>query len=122
MLCRNKILKVLELRSCNITDNNVRCICNGLNMNETLTELNIGGNHQVTSDSTSTIVELIYINTSLTRLYLNDTSLDVYDIEWICSSLTINLTMQKLYLSRKYEKYCKMLGSYQVVKDRLVFR
>ena len=121
MLCSNKTLKVLEVSFCNITDNNVRCICDGLSKNQTLTELNIGGNRQVTSVSTSTIAELICTNTSLTRLYLDDISLNDDDITIICTSLIKNTTMQKLHLSRKHEHFCKKWDSYQVIKDRLVF-
>ena len=121
MLCSNKTLKVLEVSFCNITDNNVQCICDGLSKNQTLTELNIGGNSQVTSVSTSTIAELICTNTSLTRLYLDDTSLNDDDITIICTSLIKNTTMQKLHLSRKHEEFCKKWDSYQVIKDRLVF-
>ena len=121
MLSSNKTLKVLEVSFCKITDNNIQCMCDGLSKNQTLTELNIGGNQQVTSVSTSTITELICTNTSLTRLCLDDTSLNDDDITIICTSLTKNTTMQKLHLSRKHEEHCKTLDSYQVIKDRLVF-
>ena len=121
MLCNNKTLKILEVSFCNITDNNVQYICDGLSKNQTLTELNIGCNHQVTSVSTSTIAELICTNTSLTRLCLDDTSLNDDDITIICTSLTENTTLQKLHLSRQHKEHCKKLDNYQVIKDRLVF-
>ena len=75
MLSSNTTLKELHLFNCNITDNGVRYICEGLTKNETLTKLNIGHNHQITSVSTSTIADLIQTTTSLTRLYLHYTSL-----------------------------------------------
>ena len=68
MLSSNTTLKELHLYNCNITDNGVRYICEGLTKNQTLTMLNIGGNHQITSVSTSTIADLIQTTTSLTRL------------------------------------------------------
>ena len=120
MLSSNTTLKVLYLYNCNITDNGVRYICEGLTKNQTLTTLNIGGNHQITSVSTSTIADLIQTTTSLTTLRLNNTSLNNDDIKTICTSLNKN-TIRKLYLSRQHEEYCKMLDSYQVIKDRLVF-
>ena len=121
ILATNTTLKELCLSNCNITDNGVRYICEGLTKNQTLTMLNIGYNHQITSVSTSTIADLIQTTTSLTRLYLDYTSLNNDDIKTICISLTKNITIRKLYLSREHYEYCKKLDSYQVIKDRLVF-
>ena len=121
MLSSNTTLKELRLYNCNITDNGVRYICEGLTKNQTLTMLNIGGNPQITSVSTSTIADLIQTTTSLTRLDLDNTSLNNDDIKTICTSLNKNTTIRKLYLSRQHEEYCKKLDSYQVIKDRLKF-
>ena len=121
MLSSNTTLKVLYLYNCNITDNGVRYICEGLTKNQTLTELNISRNRQITSVSTSTIADLIQTTTSLTRLYLYYTSLNNDDIKTICTSLNKNSTIRKLVLSRQHEEYCMKLDSYQVIKDRLVF-
>ena len=121
MLVSNTNLKVLVLNNCNITDNGVRYICEGLTKNQTLIELNIGDNHWITSVSTSTIANLIQTTTSLTRLHLYNTSLNDDDIKTICTSLTKNITMQRLYLSRQHEENCKKLDSYQVIKDKLMF-
>ena len=121
ILATNTTLKGLRLTKCNITDNGVRYICEGLTKNQTLTLLNIGGNHQITSVSTSTIADLIQTTTSLTTLYLYDTSLNNDDIKTICTSLNKNTTIRKLYLSREHKEYCTKLDSYQVIKDRLVF-
>ena len=121
ILATNTTLKELRLINCNITDNGVRYICEGLTKNQTLTTLNIGTNHQITSVSTSTIADLIQTTTSLTRLYLYNTLLNNDDIKTICTSLTKNTTIRKLYLSREHEEYCMKLDSYQVIKDRLEF-
>ena len=121
MLSSNTTLKVLYLYNCNITDNGVRYICEGLTKNQTLTMLNIGRNRQITSVSTSTIADLIQTTTSLTTLYLYDTSLNNDDIKTICTSLNKNTTIRKLYLSSQHREYCKKLDSYQVIKDRLLF-
>ena len=121
MLATNTTLKVLYLYNCNITDNGVQYICEGLTKNQTLTKLHIGGNHQITSVSTSAIADLIQTTTSLTRLYLYDTSLNNDDIKTICTSLTKNTTIRELHLSKEHKEYCKKLDSYQVIKDRLVF-
>ena len=121
ILATNTTLKELHLSNCNITDNGVQYICEGLTKNQTLTTLNIGHNRQITSVSTSTIADLIQTTTSLTELYLDYTSLNNDDIKTICTSLTKNTTIRKLHLSRKHYEYCMKLGSYQVIKDRLVF-
>ena len=121
ILATNTTLKELRLINCNITDNGVRYICEGLTKNQTLTMLDIGRNRQITSVSTSTIVDLIQTTTSLTTLYLDKTSLNNDDIKTICTSLTKNTTIRELYLSREHKEYCKKLDSYQVIKDRLVF-
>ena len=121
MLSSNTTLKELYLINCNITDNGVRYICEGLTKNQTLTLLNISRNPQITSVSTSTIADLIQTTTSLTTLYLYNTSLNNDDIKIICTSLNKNTTIRKLWLSRQHEEYCKKLDSYEVIKDRLVF-
>ena len=121
MLSSNTTLKVLRLYNCNITDNGVRYICEGLTKNQTLTKLNIGGNHQITSVSISTIADLIQRTISLTRLDLYNTSMNNDDIKTICTSLNKNTTIRKLHLSRQHEEYFMMLDSYQVIKNRLVF-
>ena len=121
MLATNTTLKELELINCNITDNGVRYIYEGLTKNQTLTTLNIGDNRQITSVSTSTIADLIQTTTSLTRLDLDYTSLNNDDIKTICTSLTKNTTIRELYLSEEHKEYCKKLDSYQVIKNRLEF-
>ena len=114
-------LKELWLNNCSITDNGVQSIFEGIAKNQTLTTLHIGRNHQITSFSTSTLADLIQTTKSLTRLYFYDTSLNDDDIKTICTSLTKNATMCKLYLSREHKEYGKALDSYQVIKERLVF-
>ena len=121
MLATNTTLKELCLYNCNITDNGVRYIYEGLTKNRTLTTLDIGRNRQITSVSTSTIADLIQTTTSLTELRLDNTSLNNDDIKTICTSLTKNTTIRELVLSREHEEYCKKLDSYQVIKDRLEF-
>ena len=112
----------LELFNCNIADNCVRYICEGLTKNQTLTWLNIRYNPQITSASTSTIAKLINTTKSLTELYLHGTSLNNDDIKTICTSLIENTTIQKLHLSEQHEEYCVKLDSYKVIKDRLQFQ
>ena len=120
MLTTNTTLKELQLINCNITDNGIQYICQGLTINQTLTTLDISDNRQITSVSTSTIADLIR-TTSLTELRLHNTSLNNDDVKTICTSLSKNTTIRKLYLSREHKEYCMKLDSYQVIKDRLKF-
>ena len=119
-LVQNTSLKELELYNCNITDKGLRYICEALNKSQNLTLLNIGGNDQITSISTSAIAELILITTSLTRLCLHNTSLNNNDINTIYVALTKNTTIQELFLSQQHIEYCKKLDGYQIFKDRLI--
>ena len=118
-LAANKSLKILWLSYCNIIDNGIQNICEGLAKNKTLTELNIGGNDQITSASTGAIEDLIKATTSLTDLRIYGTSLNDDDIKRICTSLTENTTITKLYLSREYKEYCE--EHYKEIIGRLDF-
>ena len=120
-LAANEALKNLWLSYCDITDDGIKNICNGLTKNETLTELNIGGNDQITSNSSDPIAKLIETTTSLTNLRIYGTSLND-DIEKICTSLAeTKATELKLYLSRENEEKTKKLASYEDIKKRLDF-
>ena len=121
MLSRNNTLQELDLYSCNITDNGVQFICEGLTRNQTLTTLNIGGNRQITSISTSIIADLIQTTISLTELNLCGTSLSDDDIKIFCTALR-KTTIKKLCLSKlQHQEYCQNLDSYSLIKDKLKF-
>ena len=115
----NKTMIELQLTNCNITDNGVRYICEGLTKNQTLTRLDISDNPQVTSASTSTIAELINTTKSLRYLCVNNISFTDDDLKTICTALHSNTTIQKLLLSPQHYEYCKKLDSYQFIEDRL---
>ena len=121
MLATNTTLKGLQLSNCNLTNNGVQYISEGLTKNQTLTTLDIRRNHQITSVSTSTIADLIQTTTSLRKLNLYDTSLNNDDIKTMCTSINKSTTIRKLYLSSQHEEYCKKLDSYQIIKNRLRF-
>ena len=121
MLSSNKTLKVLQLSNCNITDNGVQYICEGLTRNQTLITLNIGGNYQITSASTSTIVKLINAAKSLTELHLDHTSLKDDDMKIICTELANNTTIQRLVLTPQNKENFEIFSNYQFIKDRLRF-
>ena len=121
VLAANESLKNLWLSYCDITDDGIKNICNGLTNNETLTELNIGGNDQITSNSSDAIAKLIKTTTSLKNLRIYGTSLND-DIEKICASLAeTKATELKLYLSRENEEKTKKLASYEDIKKQLDF-
>ena len=122
MISNNKTLTTLQISDCNITDKYVKYVSEGLAKNQTLTTLSISANPQITSASTDTIVELIKTTKSLTVLYLHDhTSFKDDDIKTICTALTRESTIQKLYIAKEQEEYCKTLDIYQSVKDKVHF-
>ena len=94
-------------------------IYEGLIKNQTLINLNIGGNDQITSVSTSIMTELIETTTSMIELHLYHTLLNDEDIKTICKSLTKNVTIQTLYISRHHKRIWKNLDSYQIIKYKL---
>ena len=122
MISNNSTLTTLQISDCNITDKQVQYIGKGLSKNQTLTTLSISANPLITSASTDTIVELIKTTKSLTVLYLHDhTSFKDDDIKTICTALTKESTIEKLYITKEHEEYCKTLDIYQSVKDKVHF-
>ena len=73
MLKHNMTLQTLDLSNCDITDNGVKNICKGLTKNQTVTLLAFTSNLHITSDSTSSIVDLIKATKSLETLFLRNT-------------------------------------------------
>ena len=122
MISNNSTLTTLQISDCNITDKYVKDISEGLAKNQTLTILSLSANPTITSASTDTIVELIKTTKSLTVLYINDhISFKDDDIKTICTALTKESTIQKLYIAKQHEEYCKTLDIYQSVKDKVHF-
>ena len=119
VICNNKTLKVLDLSNCDITDEGVQYICKGVAKNQTLTMLALSNNLQITSASTSAIVELIKTTNSLERLYLRNTSLNDDDIKTISTALTESTTIQQLVLSEQHEKICETFNP--SIKEKLYF-
>ena len=119
VISNNKTLKILDLSNCDITDKGFQYICEGVAKNKTLTMLAVSNNLQITSDSTSAIVELIKTPTSLEILYLRNTSLNDDDIIKISTTLTENTTLQQLVLSEHHEEICKTF--IPSIKEKLYF-
>ena len=119
VITNNKSLKILDLSNCDITNEGVQSICEGVATNQTLTMLALSNNLQITSASTSAIVELIKTTTSLERLYLRNTSLNDNDIKIISTALTESTTIQQLILSEQHEKICETF--IPSIKEKLYF-
>ena len=120
LLKTNKTLNSLRLIASNITDNNVQYIFDVLAKNHTITYLNISHNPQITSESTNKIANLIK-TTTLTQLYLDNTSLKDEDITPLCAALSTNDTIETLGLSKKHEEICKTFDGYQSIRYRIRF-
>ena len=99
----NKVLKILYLSKCNITDKGIQYICEGLTKNQTLTTLDISNNPQITSASTNAIIKLIQSSISLTELHFDHTSQKSDDIKAIHDMRKLMLSKQRSKESRSYE-------------------
>ena len=146
-LTNNKRLKVLDLSDCHITDNGVRYISDGLTMckrlrelqlancdvsdkglrymsielakSQLLTTLDISNNPLISSGA---IADLINVTTSLTELYLINTSMNETDIYTICNALATNKTIKRLSLSKQCQTFLETFHNYESIKDRVVFQ
>ena len=119
VISNNKTLKTLDLFNCDITDKGVQSICEGVAKNQTLTILAVSNNLQITSASTSAIVELIKETKSLEILYLRNTSLNDDDIKTISTTLNESTTIKQLVLSEQHEKICDTFNP--IIKEKIFF-
>ena len=86
-------LEELRLINCNITDNVVKSLSNSLLHNNTLTELYLDNNPQISSDGIQHLLHLL-------------------------SNIK---TIKKLYIDRKHRSSTEQHKNYQQIKHRLVF-
>ena len=121
MLETNQTLKLLRLIACNITNNGIHNIHEGLVKNKAITRLFFSNNPQITSASTNVIVDLMRNTKSLKELHLAATSLEEKDIETICNALVKIDTMEILMLSKKHQEHCQTLDCYDDIKSKLHF-
>ena len=117
MLSINKTLKELHLRSCHITDTTMPYICKAVAKNGTLKWFDISDNPDITSVSTTAIVELINTTVSLNVLNLTNASLKDNDIDQIFNALASNNSITELWLQIENPE---KLESYDAVSDRVV--
>ena len=85
-------LKELRLYNCNITDNVVKSLSNSLLHNNTLTQLHLNNNPQISSDGIQHLLHL----------------------------LSNNKTIERLYIDSKHRSSTEQHKNYQQVKNRLV--
>ena len=117
MLSINKTLEELHLRSCHITDTTMPYICKAVARNGTLKRFHISDNPNITSVSTTAIVELINTTVSLEELNLTNASLKDNDIDQIFNALASNNSITELWLQIENPK---KLESYDAVSERVV--
>ena len=116
MLSFNKTLEELHLRSCHITDTSMKYICKAVAKSGTLKRFDISDNPDITSVSTTAIVELINITESLNLLNLTNASLKDNDVDQIFNALASNNSITELWLQIKNPE---KLESYEAVSDRV---
>ena len=116
MLSFNKTLKDLQLRSCHITDTSMPYICKAVAKSGTLKRFDISDNPDITSVSTTLIVELINITESLNLLNLTNASLKDNDVDQIFNALASNNSITELWLQIENPE---KLESYEAVSERV---
>ena len=117
VLRKNKTLEQLYLRYCKITDNGLaQLLSNGLMHNRTLNSLSIRGNELITS--TNAVCDIIH-NSSLTQLFLPETSLPSDSIPQLLDALSNNNTIEKLIIDGRHREKCMEYKNYRNIRDRL---
>lgn len=116
MLSFNKTLEELHLRSCHINDTSMKYICKAVAKSGTLKRFDISDNPNITSVSTTLIVELINTTESLNLLNLTNASLKDNDVDQIFDALASNNSITELWLQIENPE---KLESYEAVSERV---
>ena len=121
ILSRNRSLKSLTLTHGTISDDGAIAIAKSLQNNTSLTDLDLSFNYGITSLSAPSLVRLLLINCTLTRLSLSETNIDTDGVIMIVESLKRNNTLQTLGLDSLHKHACSSLPYYAIVHKRLIF-
>ena len=121
-LSTNKSLEVLVISQDSISDDGVAVLAQSLKDNETLRNLVLNNNPDITSDSAQPLAELLLTNKTLQYLYLQNTSIDTDGALILMESLnTNNRTLSVLWLDQQHEEICSTLPYYEQIRDMLAF-
>ncbi|XP_019860406.1 PREDICTED: uncharacterized protein LOC109588730 [Amphimedon queenslandica] len=107
-LSTNKSLMILCLINGSIKDDGVIVLAKSLQLNETLRELYLTGNPDITSASAQSLAQLLRNNKTLSNLYLYDTNIEYDGVEILLKSLT-NSTLETLWLDKQLKETCLTL-------------
>lgn len=122
ILSINRSLQQLSLFGCDVGDDGTSTLMESLRVNTSLTSLNIAGNRRVTSSSSTSLCQMIKSNSSLMELHLFDTSLTEGAIHQICKCLQWSMTCKRrISISEVHKKACSDLPFYDKIKYNLVF-
>ena len=120
VLNTNKTLKELHLINCDITDDGICYVVEGLAKNYTLTVWT----SMVICKSLTLVpvpVELITTNASSTELCLRNKSQKDDDITEICVVLASNNIIQELWLYEQHRVTCEIFDGFESLKNKLSF-
>ena len=120
-LSTNKSLTILDLSNGSISDDGVIALAQSLQCNKTLQYLHLNDNLGITSASAQSLAELLVTNNTLSRLYLDDTSIDTDGVMILIKSLNTNKTLTTLGLDKQHKESCSTFPYYGYIKNRLNF-
>ena len=106
LLTDNGALVYLRIAEYSMSDKGVIRICEVLQHNSTLNELDLSNNPLITSASAPALVDLILKNSTLSELDLFGTQLSLESLELIFLSLKVNKSLRTLIIDEKHEEYC----------------
>ena len=106
LLTDNVVLVYLRIAEYSMSDKGVIRICEVLQHNSTLNQLNLRNNPLITSASAPALVDLILNNSTLSILYLDRTQLSLESLELIFLSLKVNKSLRRLEIDKKHKEYC----------------
>ena len=121
-LSTNKSLEALTLSEDSISDDGVAVLAQSLQDNETLRNLALGNNPDITSASAQPLAELLLTNKALQHLSLHNTSIDTDGVLILMESLNTNSrTLSRLWLDEQHEGRCSTLPYYEQIRNILTF-
>jgi len=121
MLTVNNTLQILRLNNCSISDQGVQHLSKGLQDSKSVTELDLAFNSDITDKGARVLSDMIRVNKSLEKLYLEGTSVGEEGAAALMESLQHNKVVTELWPPSSLEKYCRHHSVYDEVKHLVCF-
>ena len=120
-LSANKSLITLNFATGSIDDSGVIALAQSLQYNETLKNLYLSYNPDISSASVHSLAKLLRNNNTLSCLSLDHTSIDTDGVLILMESLKTNNTLGELKLDKRHEKTCFTLPYFEDIENILKF-